>query len=188
MTRTIFNTPVLTPLLGLLARFAFVILGWRIRGKAPDIPKYVIIAVPHTSNWDFVFTLLVAFVFRLEPHILGKKELVAGRFGGVLQWMGIIPVDRGQTSNTVGQAVALFQSEATMVLLISPEGTRSRVRQWKTGFYHIAAGAGVPILLCFVDYARRTGGLGPLFHPTGDIKQDIGDIRAFYSRTIGPLP
>ncbi|MDM8537255.1 lysophospholipid acyltransferase family protein [Desulfobacterales bacterium HSG17] len=188
MNYTIFDTPVIITLTRWLARFILKSMGWKIEGKDPEISKSVIIAAPHTSNWDYVFTLLLAFSLNMKVRIMAKKELFRWPFGYFFKWLGTIPIDRSKTNNVVGQMVDVFEKTEKMMLIVPPSGTRKKVMYWKTGFYHIANGAGVPIVLGYVDYGRKAGGIGPTIMPTGNIKNDMKDIRAFYSDVTGKYP
>jgi 1-acyl-sn-glycerol-3-phosphate acyltransferase len=183
--RTIFDHFLLRPVLRLASRFILKITGWKVDGRVPDTPKYVMIAAPHTSNWDFVFTLLVCFSLKISPHILGKKELMEWPMGRFFPWLGIVPVDRSRSTNLVGQAVEAFESADRLVLLITPSGTRSKVKRWKTGFYHIACGANVPIALAYIDYARKLVGIGGSVTPTGSLEADMPKIKSFYADFLG---
>jgi 1-acyl-sn-glycerol-3-phosphate acyltransferase len=142
----------------------------------------VLIAAPHTSNWDLPYTLMVAFVLRLNIYWMGKEQLFKAPFGGIMRWLGGIPVNRQSANNLVASAVASIKAaDGPLQLVVPPEGTRSKVRYWKSGFYYIAAGAGVPIVLAFMDYERKISGLGPVFYPTGDLQADMLRIQAFYA-------
>ena len=154
----------------------------------PLIPKFVLVGAPHTSNWDLPFTLLMAFAFRARIHWMGKKAIFRRPFKGFLQWLGGIPVKRSQSSNLVKQSIQQFQQNEQLILTIAPAGTRSRVIRWKSGFYHIACGADVPIVLGFLDYRRKVGGIGPLVYPTGNITADMETIRSFYDGVTGKNP
>lgn len=185
---TVFRTPLLTPLLRLLALAALSLLGWRGVGTTPEEKRFVLIGAPHTSNWDFAIMLMVVLKLRLHVHWMGKKSLFRFPFGPLMRWLGGIPIDRSRKSNTVQQLVALYREQEELVVLIPPEGTRSRVERWKTGFYHIANEAGVPILMGYLDAASRQAGLADFFHPTGDAEKDIREIRAFYADKRGIRP
>jgi 1-acyl-sn-glycerol-3-phosphate acyltransferase len=161
------------------------ILGWRAEGKIPDINKFVIIAAPHTSNWDFPITLAVAFALKIKIYWMGKAAMFRWPFGAALRWLGGIPIDRSRAHNLVEQSVQAFQEREKLIMVVPPEGTRKKVSYWKTGFYHIARGAGVPIVLGFLDYRRKAGGIGPTFHPTGRIEEDMRQIQAFYATITG---
>lgn len=180
MPNTVFRTPLLSRLLRGLATVSLKLSGWRVVGARPTQEKYVLIAAPHTSNWDFLLMLLAVLKLRLDVHWLGKDALFAAPFGGLMRWLGGVPVDRSKTNDRVRQLVDLYGASEQLVILITPEGTRSSVERWKSGFYYIAAGAGVPIMLGFVDAGRRELGLGSLFYPTGDLVADMQQIQAFY--------
>lgn len=187
MHRTIFDTPVVNTVLRGLSMAFLKSTGWRLEGSLPpNMPKCVLIAAPHTSNWDLPYTLMLAFSLRLRVYWMGKQSLFRAPFGGVMRWLGGIPVNREQSSNLVASsAQAMRAAKGPMQLIVPPEGTRGKTRHWKTGFYFIAQEAGVPIVLAFVDYGRKVGGLGPVFEPTGDLERDMADIKAFYAPIKG---
>ncbi len=167
-----------------VARLALRLAGWRIPGRLPDSPKYIIIAT-HTSNWDFLWGLLgMAHLTSGFAGIhfcwMGKKELFWGPQGWFLRKTGGIPIDRGAAHDMVPQSITAFARHERMVMIITPEGTRKRGRRWKTGFYHIAMGAGLPILCAFLDYRRKMAGPGLLLYPTGDMVADLCRMRDFY--------
>lgn len=188
MHLTIFDIPVLRDILRGLALLILKVCGWRREGKLPDVPKYVMIAAPHTSNWDFLFTMAVALAFRLKICWMGKHTLFRRPFGPILRLLGGIPIDRTKSRNTVSQIAQVFRERAKMVMLISPEGTRKKVKVWKTGFYHIAREANVPVLLAFLDYMRKVGGLGPLVSLTENLEADMAVIRNFYANVTPRHP
>jgi 1-acyl-sn-glycerol-3-phosphate acyltransferase len=160
-------------------------IGWKIVGDI-DLPrKVVLVAAPHTSNWDFPFALAVGAHYRLKINFVGKSSLFRWPFGGIMRWLGGIPVDRSQRSDAVATLAAAFASRDVMHLVIAPEGTRDAVTSWKSGFYHIAVAAGVPLAFAYVDYARRQAGIAEIFYPTGNYDRDILHIRGFY-RGITP--
>lgn len=187
MHRTIFDTPVVNTFLRAFSRITLRLTGWTVEGQLPDkATKSVLIAAPHTSNWDLPYTLMLAFSLRLRVYWMGKQSLFRAPFGGVMRWLGGIPVNREQSSNLVASsAQAMRAAKGPMQLIVPPEGTRGKTRHWKTGFYYIAQEAGVPIVLAFVDYGRKVGGLGPVFEPTGDLERDMADIKAFYAPIKG---
>lgn len=180
MALTLFRTPVLQPLLAWISIGILRLIGWKVVGGLPDRNKYVLIGAPHTSNWDFVLMLLAVLRVGMDVHWLGKKSLFPFPFRGFMQWLGGIPVDRSKNNRLVDQLVELFHRRDELIVLIPPEGTRSQVERWKSGFYYVAQGAGVPILLGFIDASRREMGFGPLFYPTGDYAADLAAIQAFY--------
>jgi 1-acyl-sn-glycerol-3-phosphate acyltransferase len=150
--------------------------------------KAVAIAAPHTSNWDLPFTLAVAYVLGVKPSWLGKRELFRWPLGWLLTRLGGVPVDRGARTNLVHQIVERFAAVDRLFLVIPPSGTRSRATHWKSGFYHIARGARVPLICTFLDYRRRVGGVGPVLEPSGDIAADMLVIRGFYEGVHGKYP
>ena len=180
--RTIFTTPVVSPFFKLVSLFCLKLAGWKVEGRLPDTArKSVLIAAPHTSNWDLPMTLMVAFALELHPRWMGKASIFRAPFGGLMRWLGGIPVDRRQSNNLVeSSAQAIRNSAGPLQLIVPPEGTRSKPRHWKTGFYYIARSAEVPIVLAYMDYAGKRSGLGPAFEPTGDVQADMASIKAFY--------
>ena len=188
MNLTIFNTPVLKKVLYRASRFILGLAGWRMEGQLPSIPKFVLVGAPHTSNWDLPYTLLMAFALKADIRWMGKETLFRKPFRGFFQWLGGIPVKRSQSHNLVEQSIQEFQRNEQLILTIAPSGTRRRVIRWKTGFYHIACGAKVPIVLGFLDYRRKAGGIGPVLYPTGNITDDMQAIRAFYNKITGKHP
>jgi len=141
-----------------------------------------LIAAPHTSNWDLPYTLMVAFVLRLNVYWMGKASIFRWPFGGLMRWLGGIAVRREQSNNLVAaSAQALREAQGPVQLIVPPEGTRSKTRYWKTGFYYIALTAEVPIVMAYMDYAQKRSGLGPVFSPTGDIDADMQAIKTFYA-------
>ena len=180
LNRTIFTTPVVNTLLRAFSRLYLRLAGWRVEGQLA-VDKCVLIAAPHTSNWDLPLTLMTAFVLDLRLHWMGKHTIFKFPFGPLMRWLGGVAVNRSQKSNLVASsAQALRDFEGKVQLIIPPEGTRDKVTTWKTGFYWIAHGAGVPIQLAYMDYANKRAGLGPLITPTGDIEADMVGIQAFY--------
>lgn len=188
MTHTVFNTPILTPLLRWLAIGLLKVIGWRSVGQPPACRKFVVIGAPHTSNWDFPIMLLVVLKLKLRLHWMGKHSLFPFPLGTLMRWLGGIPIDRSRSHNTVDQIVELYGQQDDLVILIPPEGTRKKVEKWKTGFYHIANNAGVPILMGYIDAAPREAGLADFFEPTGDLERDMTEIRAFYASKTGIRP
>jgi 1-acyl-sn-glycerol-3-phosphate acyltransferase len=187
MQRTIFDTPGINSAFRSLSITVLRLSGWRVEGHLPpEAHKCVIIAAPHTSNWDLPYTLMVAFVLNLHIHWMGKWQIFRAPFGGLMRWLGGIAVRRETSNNLVAaSAQALVDAEGPVQLIVPPEGTRSKVRYWKTGFYYIALNAKVPIVLAYLDYHRKVGGLGPVFHPTGDIERDMVTIKQFYAGIRG---
>jgi 1-acyl-sn-glycerol-3-phosphate acyltransferase len=183
MHRTIYTTPVVNTLLRGFSLAFLKMTGWTVEGSLPpQATRSVFIAAPHTSNWDLPYTLMVAFVLRLNPYWMGKQSIFKAPFGGVMRWLGGIPVNRAQSNNLVAaSADAIRAADRPLQLIVPPEGTRSKTRYWKTGFYYIARTAQVPIVMAYMDYATKRSGLGPLFQPTGDVDADMAAIKAFYA-------
>jgi 1-acyl-sn-glycerol-3-phosphate acyltransferase len=186
-TRTIFETPVVSPLLRAGSALFLRLAGWRLEGALPpEATRCVFIAAPHTSNWDLPYTLMCAFVLRLNIRWMGKASLFRFPFGPVMRWLGGIAVRREQSNNLVAaSAQALQAATGPLQLVVPPEGTRGRTRRWKTGFYFIAQQARVPIILAYMDYTDKRAGLGPVFHPTGDVEADMAAIKRFYAPIRG---
>ena len=139
--------------------------GWRVESAPPDLPKMVVVIAPHTSNWDFPVGVLAMFALDLDPRWLGKHTLFRGPFGALLRRIGGIPVRRhggGASGNegSVAQVVESFAASDRMLLALSPEGTRRRVERWKSGYYVVAAAAGVPVVPAWIDWSRRAVGFG----------------------------
>jgi len=169
--------------------FSFLkVFGWRLEGRLPDVDKLVVIAAPHTSNWDLPVLLSLAFALRAKACWLGKHTLFRRPLGFLFRWMGGIPVYRSASQNMVAQSVEMFRNSEKLILTIPPEGTRSKVNYWKSGFYYIALGAGIPIAMAFIDYKRKATGVGPTLNPTGDIEADMEIIRNFYANVTAKYP
>ena len=188
MHHTIFDTPVVNVLMYWFSRGVLRLAGWRLVGAAPTAPKYVLIAAPHTSNWDFPVTLMICFALRLRVYWMGKASLFPPLIGAVMRWLGGIPVDRSRAGNLVQGTVNAFNKAERLTVIVPPEGTRSKVTHWKTGFYYIAQGAGVPIALGYLDFRKKEGGIGRMFQPTGDIAADMVEIQTFYAGISGKNP
>lgn len=159
---------------------------WKKVGSAPGTG--IFIGAPHTSNWDWVLTLLVLWSDHVSPRILIKREMFWWPMGPILRALGGIPTDRGARGGLVQRLVQMAESSEDFVLVIAVDGTRSRTDHWKSGFYRLSQATGLPITLGFVDGPTRTAGLGPTMHLTGDIKADMDAIRAFYADKHGVHP
>ncbi len=186
MTYTIFNIPLLKHLFRWISLFTLYVMGWKTQGKTPASGKYVLVAAHHTSNWDLLFTILTSFSLNIRVYWLGKETLFANPLlGFVMRWLGGISVDRSKSTNAVDQIVRKFNEKDELVITISPAGTRSKIKKWRSGFYHIAKNAGIPIVLGFIDYSRKIGGIGPEMYVTGDYDSDMEKIKAFYKDKEG---
>ena len=185
---TIFDTPLLKTLLRFSCLLYLKGAGWRLTGEVPSARRFVLIAAPHTSNWDLPMTLAIVFAFRLKIYFLAKHSLFTPPFGIFLRWLGGVPVDRSKANNFVEQAIELFSTHEDLILVVPPEGTRKQVRYWKSGFYHIACGAQVPIVLGFIDFKRKVAGFGGSHVPSGNFDADLAAIQAFYAGITGKNP
>lgn len=156
--------------------------GWRMAGAFPDVPKAVLIAAPHSSNWDGLWGFAAKFALGVKLSILGKDSLLrVPLLGALLRGHGVIPVDRSAPHGVVGQALAAIRAADRMWYAIAPEGTRKPVTRWKPGFWHIARNAGVPVIPAYFDYAHKVVGIGPAFHLTDDMAADIARIQRWYA-------
>ena len=171
-----------------LARAILFVSGWKPEGERPAAAKYVVIAAPHTTNWDFPFTLAICAVMGIKIRWMGKQQLFKFPFGGIMRRLGGIPVNRDRHTNVVQAMAQDFKNYQELALTVPAEGTRGRVEYWKSGFYHIAREANVPIALGYLDYKRKVGGFGGPILPTGDMKADMDVIRAFYADKTGKFP
>jgi 1-acyl-sn-glycerol-3-phosphate acyltransferase len=189
MKTTIFNTPILSYIFHILARTIMRLLGWRVDGTLPNIPKYVLIGAPHTSNWDFILFLGLIFYLRANARYMAKASLFRFPIGWFFRYCGGYPVDRKKSTGLVGQMVDAVKKEDKFILTIAPEGTRHHVTDWKRGFYHIAKGAEVPIVMVVVDGKNRTVHiLKEPFYPTEDIEADMGAIKGNFEGVVGINP
>jgi len=165
----------------LFSRLVLRLMGWKITSVIPAGTKKCVIAVaPHTSYWDFVIGRLAYSVLGVKANFLIKKEAFRFPFKHLLLQMGGIPVDRGRSSKMVDQIVDQFNKSESLFIVITPEGTRKPVRQWKKGFYYIANQAQVPIALGYLDYAKKEGGVGKVIFPNGDMESQMKEIKEFY--------
>ncbi len=183
--KTIYTTPIFREVLSLVARLFLRLTGWKVTGETPHYKKYILIAAPHTSNWDFIFMLCVVLSRKMDARWMGKQQLFKPPFHGIMKWLGGIAIERSKTNNTVDSMVNAFESASSLTLLITPEGTRSKVKEWKTGFYRIATAAEIPIVLGFIDASTKTCGFGDTFNPTGNIDEDMLKIKANYNDKTG---
>ncbi len=171
-----------------LAKVLFRLCGWKTEGRVHHPPRFVVIAAPHTSNWDALVMVTAAYIFRVKMMWFVKAEAFFFPLGPIIRCFGGIPIDRTMSHNMVAQAVERFRQSDRFILAVPPEATRKRSTCWKTGFYHIARGAGVPIVLGYLDYRRKVAGLGPAFMPTGDIEADFRAFETFYAAVTPRFP
>ena len=171
-----------------IGRTCLSIIGWRVVGGRPAATKFVLIAAPHTSNLDFPLTMLYGMAFGIWPAWVGKHTMFHLPQGIFFRALRGIPVVRNAPQNLVEQLAAQFSSREQLILLMPPEGTRSRAPYWKSGFYFVARDAGVPVAMGFLDYARKEGGIGPLLQPADDLSADMEKLRRFYEGKRGRYP
>ena len=188
METTIFNTPILSGIYHYLAKSMMRLAGWRVEGALPDLPKFVLVGAPHTSNWDFVLFLGVIFSLRANVRFMGKAELFRFPIGWFFRYCGGVPVDRKKSTGLVEQMVKVSNESEKFILTIAPEGTRHHVQGWKRGFYHIAKSAGIPMVMAIVDGRHKTVRIGQVFHPTEDMEADIKSIQEIFAGIVGIHP
>lgn len=172
-----------------MCRLFLRLSGWKIVGTQPPFTRYVLLAAPHTTNWDGIVLLPAASVLGLDLCFIGKESLFVGPLGWLLRAAGGIPLNRSTRQSTVAQAAQWFKNADRLVLGIAPEGTRSWTAGWKTGFYYIALEAKVPIAMGFIDYAKKEAGIFPEYlSPTGDIDKDFEALRRWYEPCVAGKP
>jgi 1-acyl-sn-glycerol-3-phosphate acyltransferase len=177
-----------SPFAKFLARSFLKLTGWQVDGGKPEPKKFVMIAAPHTSNWDLPYMLAVTVVCDVDLHFMIKYEALKGPVGWILKKLGAVPIVRHEKRSTVQQCVDRFNENEEFALSVPPEGTRKRVECWKSGFYRIALEAKVPIMLGYLDYGKKRGSFGIPFTPTGDVKRDMDEISAYYADKKGLIP
>ncbi len=176
------------PIRRLLARIIISSTGWKPDGERPVAKKFVLIAAPHTTNWDFIYLLSFAALFDVEISWMGKHTLFRWPFGPFMRALGGVPVRRSKREKLVTAMARTFDDHEELGLVVPAEGTRGYVDYWKSGFYHIAMTADVPIVMSYLDYSKKIGGFGPAFFPKGNIEQDMDAIRTFYEGRKGKYP
>ena len=172
-------------LLRKIARFGINISGWTIKGMVPDEERIVIIAAPHTSNWDFVLAMLAIFGLNIKLRWLGKHSIFKPGFKNFFKWLGGIPVYRDNPSNLIDNVVKIVKREKSIVIAMTPEGTRKKVKRWKTGFLRIAKQTHSKILLISIDAPTKSIEIGKVFNPTGNSEDDLAFIQKYYSSFRG---
>lgn len=172
----------------MIGRVGLRLSGWRVVGDLPPVPRVVAIVAPHTSNWDFVIGVLVMFALDLRVRWLGKDTLFETRLGPVLRWLGGRPVNRESHEGAVAEIASDLLREERFIIALAPEGTRRRVRQWRTGFYRIAEATGVPILPVWIDWRHRQVGIGKPMQPTGMLSRDITALQRLFGAEMGRFP
>jgi len=170
------------------AQWLLKILGWRLEGAKPQFDRYVLIAAPHTSNWDFPLMLLFAAAFDIKITWMGKHTLFKWPMGTVMRALGGMPIYRHKNQNLVSATAEALEQATQLVLVVPAEGTRRRTEHWKSGFYHIACKAKVPIVPSFLDFKLRRGGFGPALETSGIASEDMQYFRDFYQGMEGKFP
>jgi 1-acyl-sn-glycerol-3-phosphate acyltransferase len=168
-----------------LGRTMLRLMRFSVEGEVPDLPRFVIAIAPHTSNWDFVVGVAAMFALDLRLAFIAKHTLFRGPFDRMLRWMGGIPVDRASPHGVVAASIEGFSREERRILVIAPQGTRTRGARYRSGFLHIARGAGVPVTLASLDFGARCIRLGPTFFPGDDIEGELRRVEEFFSRIRG---
>ena len=163
-----------------VARLMILASGWRFEGALPNLKQFVLIVAPHTSNWDFLVGITAMFALDVRATFLGKDTLFKAPFGFVLRWMGGVPVDRQSPHNVVEQMIGHLKNRERMILALSPEGTRKKIPRWRTGFYWVAVGAGVPIVPMALDFSRKRFIIHPPQTMTGNAEQDMAHLQTFF--------
>ena len=177
-----------------LARFVFWIGGWKVIGEwPPGLKKAVLVAIPHTSNWDLLFARAAFYILDIPVKFTIKKEVMVGPLGWLIKVLGGIPIDRkrvpGKRKQTYTESmIRMLKESEELVIMVTPEGTRSYAPKWKTGFYHVALGAGVPIAVGFLDYKLKQAGIGMMINPSGDLEGDIEAIKEFGRKVTPKYP
>lgn len=172
----------------LLGKTVMKLSGWKVTGSLPDSKKMIIIAAPHTSNWDFIFLLGAAYCFRLSINWLGKESMFPPVWGSFLKYLGGVPIDRSKSSNTVQTIADIIRDSTYFTMIIPPAGTRSKTDYWKSGFYQITLTTQIPIVCGYLDYKKKVACLGLSFVPTGNLQEDMDRIRDFYRDINGKHP
>ncbi|QDH80605.1 glycerol acyltransferase [Echinicola soli] len=178
----------------LLSRLVFWLTGWKVKGNFPEgLKKAVMVAIPHTSNWDLLYARAAFYILDVPVRFTIKKEVMVGPLGWLIRGLGGISIDRkriaGKRKQTYTEAmIELIKTSDELVIMVTPEGTRSYAKRWKSGFYHVADGAGVPIVIGFLDYKKKHAGIGPAIYPNGDLQGQMEEIKAFGRNVTGKYP
>ena len=164
------------------------VTGWRVEGEIPDMKKLLVVFAPHTSNWDFVYGMAMVLSLKIKIYWLGKHTIFKKGFRRLLKSLGGIPVNRGDSTNIIKDITAFANQEGGFLIGLSPEGTRKRVENWKSGFLRMANSLECPILLVGIDYPSKVIKFTDLFYPTGDNQRDIDYLKKYYKDFIGKIP
>lgn len=177
-----------TPFTQRLGELWLKALGWKVTGSLPDVPKAVFIGAPHTSNRDGIVAAAVILAMRFRITVMAKAELFKGPFGPFFRWLGVMPIYRSQSSGLVEQCAEQLRQADQMYLGVAPEGTRHAAKAWKSGFYHIAMAANVPIIAFILDFGNKELRFTPVFHPTGDLEKDMAELMSRYKGVVPADP
>jgi len=164
------------------------IIGWKVTGELPPDKKFVLIGAPHTSNWDFFLGLATIFIFRIKARWLAKDAIFIWPVSVLLRSLGGKPVNRQHPHGVVGQMVNTLTQSEQQVIMLAPSGTRKKMPNWKSGFYHIAQQANVPVVCAYLDFRRKEANIGLSFIPTGNVKQDMDMVREYYKDIHAKFP
>ncbi|MDD5572102.1 MAG: 1-acyl-sn-glycerol-3-phosphate acyltransferase [Bacteroidales bacterium] len=172
-----------------IAKLILLISGWKtVNTLPPELKRYVMLSVPHTSNWDFFYGRISLFVLGIKVNTLIKKEFFFFPVGYILKALGAIPIDRSKGVNVMNETIKMFENNENLIVLITPEGTRKLQKNWKRGFYYMAVKANVPLVLGYIDYLKKETGLTEVFHPTGNYEKDMVYIENFYKDKTARYP
>jgi 1-acyl-sn-glycerol-3-phosphate acyltransferase len=180
-------------MLRIIALLIFWVSGWKARNETPsDLSKAVMVAAPHTSNWDLIYARAALYILRVPVKFTIKKEWMFFPLSILLNYLGAIPIDRKpkgmRKKSMVDKMVEIFNKREKLIILVTPEGTRKYAKKWKSGFYYTAQRAGVPIALGYLDYGQKEAGIGAVFYPTGDIEKDVSEIKDYYKTKKAKYP
>jgi 1-acyl-sn-glycerol-3-phosphate acyltransferase len=171
-----------------LGRWTLRLIGWTIEGEIPNIPKFMIIVAPHTSNWDFPVGVAAKFALGIRATFLGKHTLFRWPLGVVMRWLGGVPVFRHAPRNVVEQTVDHLNHAKRVVIVLSPEGTRRKLPAWRTGFHYVARGANLPILPAALDFSTKTVRFYPLYHPTDSVETNLTELGRHFAASMAYHP
>ncbi len=188
MARSLLTTPIIQPIFRAIALLAAKLSGWKMADPPPEFKKAIFAGGPHTSNWDFLIMLMGILIWRLDMHWIGKHTLFKGPAGPIMRWLGGISIDRTSSVNFVDQMVQRFNDSDELLLIIAPEGTRKPVERWRSGFYHMAKGADVPIVLIALDYQKKEISIAGIEKADGDAEQAIARYQTMLQHVTGKNP
>lgn len=178
--KTIFQSKILLPFFHWIAKFSCFLLRWKVIGEKPTLKKYVVLFGTHTSNWDFIYMLIAVFYYKQPIFWIGKKALFESPLAFLFRWFGGLSLGELQNGSTVQQCVNYIKNCNECALALAPKGTRKAGAEWKTGFYHIAKEAEVPIACAAIDYKKRTSGVFAIYYLTDDFEKDISTLKSYY--------